>query len=824
MADKRHFTIVLDNKEQGLFTGKNPSSVAKKAVSKLSKGKKVIFELREITQGSKKKVYGPYAGVKKKLDKPVTLGDRVYKYESIVKKIDGAKSSKGGYIGNVSSHSTVMLELKTDDGKRITIEKTRKGVGAKISSKLGKLFGKRQNHNKEESGYKLFINAVEQEVIPIYDEKHLSLSNNEINELKQHDFARLDRFIEFLNEVLSENELAQLKGKVTSEAASHHEWEHLRDALGSRRNSTSSKRSNSTDSTITTAPYINVESNNANSANILRYVQHLENLKKLEDKISELYKRESLINKNKAYAKERRLMDLQSKLEFAAQESRPNYKLYDLVNSYVDGYAYEDITTELFQLKNKSGLNSDVKGILRFVYDDMKNKDGKNLGVDYFIERLDLIEKAKEGNLPNSTYQKWNRLRKNVVVKGRNSEVAAITEAEAPAPVGYKKRKYYFLPNISYRPKNNGSQGAYKNENKKLIKYIRNLENLKNKFQSLPEKTNEERKRKDYVYDVLIDLDAKKDNYQEHDLVDILDIYIDGSLVEKIRKDIINLGNKNVSSNNKYVLGHYWKMLKKPSNTNKMTPRDFLEVVTAIDEIKQSQRGGFGNALHTIDLHVNGKDFKITKKSSSMLGKLALQKEAHYELIVSQGTYTKSYFNNGTLKQVVQVIYEELPHHVCDFIDQLAKKAREDSSWNHLLESLYCDRNKNRAILNYESKKRNEENLLNRISKFGNWLKSNKKRQEIFSALDERKKYELYGRPNGDLDYERLKFDIESQADFEKWLERNSNRKEIFNSLSNNKLNTFTKKNGSFDYDKLRILIQVKSNEQKNKGFFNKYF
>lgn len=787
MVDKRHFTIVLDNKEQGLFTGKNPSSVAKKAVSKLSKGKKVIFELREITQGSKKKVYGPYEGVKKKLDKPVTLGDRVYKYESIVKKIDGAKSSKGGYIGNVSSHSTVMLELKTDDGKRITIEKTRKGVGEKISSKLGKLFGKRRNHDKEESGYKLFINGIEQEVIPVYKEKRNSpvlsnnnkkqflLPDNEMEELSKHDYARLDRFIQFLHEVLSQEEIAALKDKASQEVSKgQKEWEKLSQSLSRRRNSTSSTSSMRSNSTSSRGSVVSEPPENLN---MNKWTTHLSNLEKIREKITKIYELEKGKNESKALEKNRKLLALHSELELAAHQFQPNYKLYELLDDYL-----EDVSNEIFKFKNSSNFSNNVKKILNLLYEDVKVKN-------------------KRANSSNS---------------GRaNSEVTALTMQPT-------RRKYYFLPNIKrYTPRNNIS---YNNKNKKLFKYFKDLEKLKEKFFKLPESTNDERKRKDYVYHVLINLDAKKDNYQEHELVDILGSYIDGSLVEKIRKDIINLGNKNLSSNNKYVLGHYWKMLKKPSNTNKMTAHDFLDVVTAIDEIKQSQRGGFGNSLHTIDLHVNGKDFKITKKSSSMLGKLTLQGEAHYELIVSQGTYTKSYFNNGTLKQVVQVIYEELPHHVCDFIDQLAKKAREDSSWNHLLESLYCDRNKNRAFLNYESKKRNEENLLNRISKFGNWLKSNKKRQEIFSGLDERKKYELYGSPNGDLDYERLKFDIESQADFEKWLEKNSNRQEIFNSLSNNKLNTFTKKNGSYDYDKLRILIQVKSNEQKNKGFFKKYF
>lgn len=94
MSDKRNFTVVEGNKEHGLFVGRSPYSIAKKVVSKLSNGKKVVFSLREITQGSKKKVYGPYEGYKKKLDKIRKVGDRVYKYESIVKKVE----KRGGYL------------------------------------------------------------------------------------------------------------------------------------------------------------------------------------------------------------------------------------------------------------------------------------------------------------------------------------------------------------------------------------------------------------------------------------------------------------------------------------------------------------------------------------------------------------------------------------------------------------------------------------------------------------------------------------------------------------------------------------------------------
>ena len=82
--DKRHFTVVIGSKEHGLYISSKPYSSAKKVVSKLcssNKSKKVEFSLREITQGSKKKTYGPYVGEMKKLKKPIELKGRVIRYE-----------------------------------------------------------------------------------------------------------------------------------------------------------------------------------------------------------------------------------------------------------------------------------------------------------------------------------------------------------------------------------------------------------------------------------------------------------------------------------------------------------------------------------------------------------------------------------------------------------------------------------------------------------------------------------------------------------------------------------------------------------------------
>jgi len=107
---KRHFKVIIGNKEHGLYTSSTPSSAAKKAVSKLcanNKNKKVEFSLRETTQESNKKIYGPYIGYMQKLDKPVELEGRVIHYKPIAK-----RNNQVGGSFKVGDHvRTLNLEL-----------------------------------------------------------------------------------------------------------------------------------------------------------------------------------------------------------------------------------------------------------------------------------------------------------------------------------------------------------------------------------------------------------------------------------------------------------------------------------------------------------------------------------------------------------------------------------------------------------------------------------------------------------------------------------------------------------------------------------------
>ena len=101
-TSKRHFTVVIGTKEHGLYCSSSPSSAARKAVSKLcgkEKGKKVEFCLREITQGSKKKTYGPYLGHVEKLVKPIELKGRIIERKPVARLKAKSSAKKGGMRG-----------------------------------------------------------------------------------------------------------------------------------------------------------------------------------------------------------------------------------------------------------------------------------------------------------------------------------------------------------------------------------------------------------------------------------------------------------------------------------------------------------------------------------------------------------------------------------------------------------------------------------------------------------------------------------------------------------------------------------------------------
>jgi hypothetical protein len=104
LATKRHFTVVIGNKENGLYVSTTPSSAARKAVTKLcasNKSKKVEFHIREITQGSKKKTYGPYIGHIEKLKEPIELKGRKVEYKPMAK-LKGKKMNGGEDVNSAN--------------------------------------------------------------------------------------------------------------------------------------------------------------------------------------------------------------------------------------------------------------------------------------------------------------------------------------------------------------------------------------------------------------------------------------------------------------------------------------------------------------------------------------------------------------------------------------------------------------------------------------------------------------------------------------------------------------------------------------------------
>ena len=82
-----------------------------------NKGKKVKFHIREITQGSKKKTYGPYEGHLDKLKEPIELNGRVIKYTPVVKLSAKKSVQKGGEpkVGNADYFKEIGRIIK-DDG------------------------------------------------------------------------------------------------------------------------------------------------------------------------------------------------------------------------------------------------------------------------------------------------------------------------------------------------------------------------------------------------------------------------------------------------------------------------------------------------------------------------------------------------------------------------------------------------------------------------------------------------------------------------------------------------------------------------------------
>jgi hypothetical protein len=128
-TSKRHFTVVIGTKEHGLYCSSSPSSAARKAVSNLcgKKVKNVEFCLREITQGSKKKTYGPYLGHVEKLAKPIQLKGRLVERMPVARLKPKSSAKKGGMRGgdeipiinmnNINKEYIIKVKKDINNGK-----------------------------------------------------------------------------------------------------------------------------------------------------------------------------------------------------------------------------------------------------------------------------------------------------------------------------------------------------------------------------------------------------------------------------------------------------------------------------------------------------------------------------------------------------------------------------------------------------------------------------------------------------------------------------------------------------------------------------------
>lgn len=122
---KRYFTIIIDSKENGRYISSSPLSVAKKVLSKLLKlykCNKIEYCIRETTQSSKKKIYGPYLGEMKKLKNPIKLNNKIIYYKPVVHikkekkhiKMRGGEESQfqlSNFFNGTCNHKTLIQKL-----------------------------------------------------------------------------------------------------------------------------------------------------------------------------------------------------------------------------------------------------------------------------------------------------------------------------------------------------------------------------------------------------------------------------------------------------------------------------------------------------------------------------------------------------------------------------------------------------------------------------------------------------------------------------------------------------------------------------------------
>jgi len=211
---KRHFTVVMGNKEHGLYVSSSPSSAAKKAVTKLctaNKTKKVEFEIREITQGSKKKTYGPYTGHIEKLKEPIELKGRVIQYKPVAK-LSGkvSKKMKGGLMFNgkilegkeLTDFKQELLQKLLPIAKEVIKNKLKRFNQGNNGKLIGNIYDPDQNDieflktliDKDEILKSIFVKN--QDLIGIFDEAmHEIAQDNAYKLTKNYNYNNIQKVI-----------------------------------------------------------------------------------------------------------------------------------------------------------------------------------------------------------------------------------------------------------------------------------------------------------------------------------------------------------------------------------------------------------------------------------------------------------------------------------------------------------------------------------------------------------------------------------------------------------------------------------------------------
>ena len=178
---KRHFTVVMGNKEHGLYVSSTPSSAAKKAVTKLctsNKSKKVELYIREITQGSKKKTYGPYVGYIEKLKNPIELKGRVIRYKSVAKLIGKSVAKKGGGEKN-KANSNENNPVHTFNSLNNFSSNSAEGLSKTVEQK------KKNAQKNQENANKAKIKASELKITANASKKQATENQQKANEMRK---------------------------------------------------------------------------------------------------------------------------------------------------------------------------------------------------------------------------------------------------------------------------------------------------------------------------------------------------------------------------------------------------------------------------------------------------------------------------------------------------------------------------------------------------------------------------------------------------------------------------------------------------------------